>query len=181
MLVLDVSPEKLRLAPGFERNHWPDWADKRYREEVDRYFRANTARGVASGDRMTRASALIGRKVDDTEGRNAGEIEDVIVNLGSERIRYVVLDFDKARSLDDKLVALPLSAFNFPSRSDTNVVLNVDRGRVNTARGFDEHTWPDLNSPAYRRDVDAYLSRFQAEQSARPGNDGAATSSGASR
>jgi hypothetical protein len=39
---------------------------------------------------------------------------DAVVDVRRGWISYVVLDFDKAWSLDDKLLRLPLKAFNFP-------------------------------------------------------------------
>lgn len=185
-LVLNVDKEKMKNAPGFERNRWPDLADNRYRSEVERYFRDNvsgTAPAPAAGARLMRASELIGKNVDDRQGKNAGEIEDLVVNISTEKIRYVVLDFDKAWSPDDKLVALPMGVLNFPQRKDRDLVLDVTRDQVNTARGFDEGNWPDLNASAYRREMDAYLSRFQTERTARParGKAGPETTSGGAK
>jgi len=36
--VLDVDKEKLKNAPGFDKNNWPDLADPRFGADVDRYF-----------------------------------------------------------------------------------------------------------------------------------------------
>lgn len=182
-LVLNVDKEKMKNAPGFERNNWPDFTDNRYRSEVDRYFRANAVGATPTGERLMRVSELIDRNVSDSQGRNAGEIKDLVVNPSTERISYAVLDFDKPWSPDDKLVALPLSVFGFPERKDRPVVLDVSREQVNVARGFDENEWPDLNAPAFRRDMQAYLSRFRTEQTARPsrGTAGPESSSGGSR
>src|SRR5579872_6177507 len=35
---LDVSKETLKKAKGFDKKHWPDFADPRFAEENDRYF-----------------------------------------------------------------------------------------------------------------------------------------------
>lgn len=182
-LVLNVDKEKMKNAPGFERNRWPDLADNRYRGEVDRYFRANAVGATPPGERLVRVSELMDKNVDDRQGSHAGEIEDLVVNLGTERIRYVVLDFDKAWSPDDKLVTLPLNVFRFPERKDRDLVMDVSREQIASARTFEEHEWPDLNARAFRREVDAFLSRFQTERTARParGTTGAEETSGGSR
>jgi sporulation protein YlmC with PRC-barrel domain len=153
-LVLSVSKDRLKNAPGFDKDKWPDWADNRYRGEVDKYFQAKSAK---SGERMVRASQLIGKNVDDSKGANAGEIEDIIVTTTDGRIPYLVLDFDKSWSPDDKLLPLPLAAFAFPTDKDKKVVLNVEKEKLDMARGFDEKSWPDLNSAEYRRDVRKHL------------------------
>jgi sporulation protein YlmC with PRC-barrel domain len=42
-LVLNVSEEKLKNAPGFDQNNWPDFAnDAQWREKVDRYYGSDT-------------------------------------------------------------------------------------------------------------------------------------------
>ena len=112
-------------------------------------FREAARSGVAGNPDLRRASELIGRNVRDTSNRQAGEIEDLVVRLGNGRIHYVVVDFDKAWSPDDKLLALPMSALRFCPRRD-QVVLDVPRERRDMARGFDAGLWPDFNDPAWR-------------------------------
>jgi sporulation protein YlmC with PRC-barrel domain len=36
--VLDMSAEKLKAAPGFDSNHWPDMADPDWARDIDRYY-----------------------------------------------------------------------------------------------------------------------------------------------
>lgn len=37
-LVLDVSRERLKDAPGFDSNHWPNFADPGFAGELDRHY-----------------------------------------------------------------------------------------------------------------------------------------------
>jgi sporulation protein YlmC with PRC-barrel domain len=181
-LVLNVDKDRLKDAPGFERDAWPNWSDNRYRDEVDRYFKANAVGGVAPGERMMRASDLIGMEVDDPKGEDVGEIEDLVVNMANGRIRYVVLDFDKEWSLDDKLVTLPLTSFTFPQEG-RELVLSTPKERIDMSRGFDENSWPDFNNRRFRRENDRYLSGLDAERNttrAQGNQAGQTTSSGAS-
>jgi sporulation protein YlmC with PRC-barrel domain len=45
--VLDISKEKLEQAPGFDKAHWPDFADPQWKTTVDSYYRDKQA-GTAS-------------------------------------------------------------------------------------------------------------------------------------
>ena len=36
--VLNVAPERLRKAPGFDKDHWPSMADMRWMSKVDAYY-----------------------------------------------------------------------------------------------------------------------------------------------
>jgi sporulation protein YlmC with PRC-barrel domain len=40
--VLDASKEKLERAPGFDKKHWPDFADPGWASAVERYYGAPT-------------------------------------------------------------------------------------------------------------------------------------------
>jgi sporulation protein YlmC with PRC-barrel domain len=159
-LVLNVEKERLKNAPGFDRSNWPDFGDNRYRGDVDRYHKAEPAERGAFKDQLMRASELIGREVKDGSGRDAGEIEDLVVNMRNAQVRYVVLDLDKAWSQKGKMVALPLKTVTFPRNKDKDLVLNVPEERIDMSRGFDEKSWPDLNDAKFRQDQENYLSTF---------------------
>jgi len=177
-LVLNVDKDKLKNAPGFDKDKWPDWTDNRYRGEVDRYFKSDTAKAAPGSARMVRASELIGKNVDDRSGKDAGEIEDLAVNMSSGRVAFAVLDFDKAWSPGDKVLPLPLSAFAFPSDKKKDIVLNVPRNRLDMAKGFDEGNWPDLNAAEFRRDMRAHFAGIEKDtrRTARTTDDGSTTS-----
>jgi sporulation protein YlmC with PRC-barrel domain len=38
--VLDASKEKLEKAPGFDKSNWPDFADPKWRSQIDQYYRS---------------------------------------------------------------------------------------------------------------------------------------------
>lgn len=156
-LTLNVDKEKLKRAPGFERANWPDFNRDRYRADVERYFGPTVRPQPMADQHLIRASELIGKNVDDRNGKKAGEIKDVIVNLGNGRVHYAVLDFDKAWSTDDKLLPMSLKAFQFPGDRGKNLVINVDRSQLDMSRGFAENAWPDVRDPAYARDIDSAL------------------------
>jgi sporulation protein YlmC with PRC-barrel domain len=41
--VLDVSKERLENSPGFDKNHWPDFASPQWRNQIDTYYRQSSA------------------------------------------------------------------------------------------------------------------------------------------
>lgn len=156
-LVLDMEREKLLNMPGFESNTWPNYSEQgALLTRVDRFFGNEKSRQTASQG-MMRASELLGRDVDDRNGKDAGEVQDVVVDVGRGRISYVVLDFDKAWSLDDKLLPLPLKAFDLPKERDGPLVLRHNRNRLDMANGFERTKWPDLNAPAQRATTENYF------------------------
>lgn len=39
-LILNVSKEKLKDAPGFDKSNWPNFSDPTFSEQIGRYYRA---------------------------------------------------------------------------------------------------------------------------------------------
>lgn len=76
-------------------------------------------------------SKLIGTDVNDAEGKDAGEIEDLVVDLQSGQVQYALMEFDKAWSLNDKLVAFKMSEFQRDKDGKSkDLVLNVTKESV---------------------------------------------------
>ena len=161
-LVLDVDKERLRRAPGFERKHWPDWASPDYSSSVERHFGPGARIMPKPNAHLLRASQLMGKNVDDSNGKNAGEIQDLVVSMSTGRVRYAVLDFDRSWNMNDRLLTLPMKSLRFPADAKADLVLLVPREQLDAKQGFDKKQWPDVNDPNYRRQVDATLERMGA-------------------
>jgi sporulation protein YlmC with PRC-barrel domain len=85
-IVVDVERKQLAQSEGFERSNWP--------------FQPP----------LERASRLRGKNVKLEDGQR-GEIEDVVVNLGSGKVRGVVVAQD-GRKGDEPKLTLPLGSFS---------------------------------------------------------------------
>jgi sporulation protein YlmC with PRC-barrel domain len=97
-LVLNVERSQLKQSRGFDRSNWP------------------------FDPPLRRASELRGANVADRDGKPAGEIEDLVVNLETGRIERVWLAQNGRDAREDKQ-ALPLSAFAIPPETGGEVVL----------------------------------------------------------
>ncbi|HVL56027.1 MAG TPA: PRC-barrel domain-containing protein [Burkholderiaceae bacterium] len=160
-LVLNVDQARLKEAPGFDRNHWPDWNDPQVRAGIDRYHgseRAADARGVAP--RMYRASKVLDADIKDRDGRDIGDVEDLVINLRTGQIEYAVVEFDRKWAQTDKLIVVPLNAFRRGQERD-EFVLTADRERLRDAPAFDKRAWPELDRGPFRADVDRYVGSWR--------------------
>ena len=106
-LVLDATKDELKSAPAFDAKRWPNWTTDPYRAEVDLRYGAAPADAKA---RLRRASDVLKAEVRDANRADIGDIEDMVVDFGSGRIHYVVVEFNRAWNPNDKLVALPMTA-----------------------------------------------------------------------
>jgi sporulation protein YlmC with PRC-barrel domain len=100
--------------------------------------------------KFNKASGLIGMEVRNQKNEHLGHIKDFVFDLKTERVSYAVLNTGSKvlLSLDDKLLAVPLSALT-PSTDQKHLVLNAEKSKVETAMGFDREHWPSATSPVW--------------------------------
>ena len=171
-LVLNVNKEQLEDAPGFENRRWPDFSDVGFRSQIDRYWssRELAARGAgadannraAQAPEPTtikpsawRASELLDAKVVGEGGKDIGEIEDVVVDANTGKLRYAVLAFEKGWFEADKLVVVPPKSL-IP-QSGGRVSFSGRKEQLAEAPAFDRKQWPELNETGYRSSLDRFL------------------------
>jgi sporulation protein YlmC with PRC-barrel domain len=182
-LILNVSRSELEKAPGFKEAKAPNFSDETYRSAIDRYFfKEEVTRYTPSGARLVEAEDLIGKDVNDRAAHDAGDIKDIVVNFGNGR-SYALMEVDKAWSPESKLVALPFMAFTVPDRPDLDLALNVDRPRIESAKGLEIDKSMDLNKPAVQRLVADQLTAFRSSSTTNPDatQTGRETASGSSQ
>lgn len=101
------------------------------------------------------ASTIVGIKVENIEGENIGSIEDIMIDLDSGHIAYVVLSFGGILGIGDKLFAVPWGAFSVDT-VDEKFVLDIDKERLENAEGFDKDNWPDMEDLEWRSRIYDY-------------------------
>ncbi|MGV3485698.1 MAG: PRC-barrel domain-containing protein [Planctomycetaceae bacterium] len=105
-----------------------------------------------------RASELIGTNLQNDQGQSVGEINDLVMDASSGRVRYVAVTYGGFLGVGDKLFAVPFEAFKVrqdPDDADDYVlVLNVTQQQLKGAQGFDEDNWPDMADANWARELD---------------------------
>lgn len=109
-----------------------------------------TQAGAAARD--VRVSQLLGRDVRNAKNEDLGDIQDLVIDMDSGKVQYVVLSFGGFLGMGDKLFAYPLTAFRIATDKD-ELMLNVDQSRLKTAEGFEKSRWPNWNDPEYRSKI----------------------------
>ncbi len=110
---------------------------------------------ASSLDRDFRASDVIGMSVQNPQGEDLGEIHDLVVDINNGRVHYAVLSFGGFLGLGEKLFAYPVSLFRM-GRDWSEVVLDIEREKLENAPGFERNAWPDWNSTEYRDTIDRH-------------------------
>jgi hypothetical protein len=94
------------------------------------------------------ASTLEGDKVRNTAGEDLGKADQIMIDIPSGRIAYVVLSFGGVLGMGNKLVALPWQALTV-DEDQKCFVLDVDKETLKNAPGFDKDNWPDMTDTAW--------------------------------
>jgi sporulation protein YlmC with PRC-barrel domain len=96
--------------------------------------------------RINKASHLVGMKVRNQQNESLGKIKDVVLDLQSGRIAYIVLS--TGGPFRSKFVAVPPSAF-VPGADEKTLVLNADKSKLTAAAGFNRNNWPNMATPSW--------------------------------
>ena len=168
-LVMNVNKEQLDKAPGFDKNKWPDFASNgKYSSEVDKYYGAGSRHDGEQAGPLVRASDLIGKNFDDAKGKDAGEIEDLIVDSNSGNVEYAIVDFDDswAKQTDGKLVAIPLSNITVSGEKHNKLVIQTSPDRIDMSHAFASNHWPDFSDPAWAQQSGSAAAQSQGSSTA---------------
>ena len=104
-------------------------------EGVDHTFR--------SAGEITRASDLIGREVERSDGEDVGEISDIAISTETGRVGYVVIERDGGGLFgrSQTFVAVPLQRLQ-QQVGDDDLVLDVSDAELASLQNFDAPNWP---------------------------------------
>jgi sporulation protein YlmC with PRC-barrel domain len=197
-VVFDVSEEKLKNMPGFDKNHWPDMADRSWMEATDRHHgvdvragntevqvRTNVptgrvadrqdARGIDQKEqnwRLHRSSEAVGMQVRNASGDKLGKVEDIVIGTGTGNIRYLALSFGGFLGIGDKYFAVPWDAVTVQYDADSKdffVMFEATKEQLKDAPGFDKDHWPNFGDEQWARQIGEYYKGHRREAKATGG------------
>jgi len=149
--VLAVEQDRLKSAPGFDKDRWPSMDDTTWGAGIHEFYGLKPYWGEGStppGLRIQKASEITGRSVQNEQGESLGEIKDLVIDPDRYRVAYVVLTFGGFLGFGDKLFAMPAGVLQMSGARD-HAVLTVNKDHLKNATGFDEDNWPNLADPTF--------------------------------
>ena len=87
------------------------------------------------------ATTVIGNKVKDRAGKELGKIEEIMVDLTSGSIIYLVLSSGGILGIGDKFFAVPLNSLSFDT-SGRVFYMDISREKLKKQPGFNKDDWP---------------------------------------
>lgn len=153
-VIFDMDVDRLERA-SIDRSAWNDRvvAAPGFTDRFDRAW------GITqpSRDAMAhRVSDLIGKDVNNLDGNEVGEVEDLVINMATSQVHYAVVDFDSGAASPVTDYAVPLRMLSL-SRDGDDLVLNADQAAVQRLMAFPQERWANLNDGVWVADVDRYL------------------------
>lgn len=93
--------------------------------------------------RILTASTLAGDKVKNSAGEDLGKLDEIMIDIPTGRVAYAVLSFGGFLRMGNKLFAVPWDVLTV-DEDQKCFILDVDKGRLESAPGFDKDNWPDM-------------------------------------
>ena len=110
-------------------------------------------RGPGPGVMGTRT--LLGNDVYNEEGKDLGDIKEIMLDMASGKISYAVLAFGAFLGMGEKLFAVPWDALTLDTEHK-RFVLNVEKERLKRAPGFHKDKWPNMADQSWANEIHAY-------------------------
>ncbi|GAA0769018.1 PRC-barrel domain-containing protein [Ideonella azotifigens] len=110
------------------------------------------------GPGLLTASTITGDKILNLQEQTLGTIEEIMLDMSSGRIAYVVMASGGFLGLGEKLFALPWSALTLDADRKC-FVLDASKEKFDHAPGFDKDSWPSEADREWHVQVHRYYSR----------------------
>ena len=109
----------------------------------DKYGMYKRSGSAGPGPALMGADTLIGDGVVNGREEDLGDIKEIMLDMGTGQVAYVVLAFGGFLGMHEKLFAVPWQALHLDTVNH-RFVLNIEKERLKTAPGFNKDAWPDM-------------------------------------
>lgn len=156
-LAINIEKDRLKSAPGFDKDHWPSGSDCTVLDSTDKYYAAECSTAGAKSAMeasarngttvVLRVSKLNGRNVENATGDKIGDIKTVYIDPGYGRVNYVALSVGGFLGIGDRVVAVPWDAIK------TTMTDNKEKMTLNATKEQLEKAPQYLSDKAKAKDM----------------------------
>ena len=105
------------------------------------------------------ANTLIGNNVYGQNNEDLGDIKEIMFDVHSGKLCYVVLLHSGFLATDEKLLAVPWQALKLDA-DNKRYVLNIDLARLGFAPSFDTNHWPNMEDEKWADSIHSFYGTF---------------------
>jgi sporulation protein YlmC with PRC-barrel domain len=91
------------------------------------------------------ATSIIGDKIYNPQDEKLGTIKDIMIDVVSGQIEYLVLELGGFLGVGEKFFAIPFSLLKLDAKNQA-FILNQGKAVLLDAPGFDKDHWPETNT-----------------------------------
>jgi sporulation protein YlmC with PRC-barrel domain len=154
LILNGVTEQDFANGKGFDANAWPTRPDQTWSRGEGKVQKAvkEAGRDVKEavqgkdGNKLTRASAIIGMAVRTPQDKSLGNVYDLAVDCSNHKIAYAAINYGSTLGVGGKLIAVPWDRLQIKSldlRPGSNVfVLNTTQEQMERAPNFTNENWP---------------------------------------
>ena len=101
------------------------------------------------------SDTLQGDKVVNLQNEELGKVEEIMIDIHTGRVAYVVVSFGGFLGIGNKLFAVPWSALKVDTDNKC-FVMDADKELLKNAPGFDKNNWPNTPNGQWYHDIYQY-------------------------
>ena len=95
--------------------------------------------------RYLTATSLMSNKVYNTKDEKLGDIHDIMIDITTGKIEYVVIEFGGFLGMGEKFFAVPFRLLSIDTVKEA-CIFNQSRVAMEKAPGFNKEHWPKTNT-----------------------------------
>ncbi len=107
------------------------------------------------GPALMSTGSLTTNKVNNATGDHLGDVKDIMLDMRTGRVSYVVMSSGGFLTIGEKLFAVPWDALKLDTVNEC-FVLDIAKERFEAAPGFDKDDWPNMANETWASDVHRY-------------------------
>ena len=145
-LWLDTDKDVLAHAPKFHSQQWPILSQAPWAEDIDRYYGYNPAeRFQGRSQELFLSSDLEGKEVEARSGEKVGDVRDLMVDVQSAKVLYVIVQ-DLPDSAPSDMATVPPTVFMAGPDRD-NLRVPMTKQQFAQAPTFSRDQWQSMTEP----------------------------------
>jgi sporulation protein YlmC with PRC-barrel domain len=107
---------------------------------------------IPSGMCLMGADTLIGEEVRNKEDQSLGEIKEIMLDMRTGHVGYVVMGMGGWMGFGDRLYAVPWKALQHDV-ANHRFILDMSRDKLQSAPSFSQEQWPDMADASWVREI----------------------------
>ena len=111
--------------------------------------------GKGPGPELMGANTLIGDHVHNLQDEHLGTIKEIMLDMQTGMVAYVVMASGGVLTIGEKLFAVPWEALTLDT-ANKRFTMDISKERIENAPGFDADHWPDMANQAWMTEVHRY-------------------------